>query len=156
MRRVLRLRRRVNRVGEPHEVAKCQNQALPRPLAHGSFAQNPWTMNRRGFFTEAGKALLVGLTPCTPSAAPGADARSVTMFQPTDRSSVESASVTLFLCGDVMTGRRIDQILPHPGKPNLYEPHMRSALGYVQIAEQVTGSIGRPVDFPYIWGDALA
>ena len=78
------------------------------------------------------------------------------MFQPAERSSAESASVTLFLCGDVMTGRGIDQILPHPGKPNLYEPYMRSALGYVQIAEQVTGSIGRPVDFPYIWGDALA
>ncbi len=65
-------------------------------------------------------------------------------------------SVTLFLCGDVMTGRGIDQILPHPSKPHLFEPYMRSALGYVQLAEQVNGSIKRPVDFPYVWGDALA
>jgi len=112
-------------------------------------------MNRRGFFTEASKALLVGLAPCTPSAAPEADARSETMFQPAERSRAESTSVTLFLCGDLMTGRGIDQILPHPGKPNLHEPYMRSALGYVQIAEQDSGPIVRPVDFPYIWGDAL-
>jgi len=64
--------------------------------------------------------------------------------------------VTLFLCGDVMTGRGIDQILPHPSKPQLYEPYMRSALGYVEIAERATGPIRRPVDFPYVWGDALA
>jgi len=25
--------------------------------------------------------------------------------------------VTMFLCGDVMTGRGVDQILPHPGDP---------------------------------------
>jgi poly-gamma-glutamate capsule biosynthesis protein CapA/YwtB (metallophosphatase superfamily) len=29
--------------------------------------------------------------------------------------------VTLFLCGDVMTGRGLDQILEHPGDPRLYE-----------------------------------
>jgi len=72
------------------------------------------------------------------------------------RDLAESPGVTLFLCGDVMTGRGIDQILPHPGKPVLYESYMRSALGYVQIAERITGSIARPVDFPYIWGDVLA
>ena len=38
-------------------------------------------------------------------------------------------TVTLFLCGDVMTGRGIDQILPHPGAPHLYEPYVRSARG---------------------------
>ena len=47
-------------------------------------------------------------------------------------------SMTLFLCGDVMTGRGIDQILPHPSKPHLFEPYMRSALGYVQIAQEIT------------------
>jgi poly-gamma-glutamate capsule biosynthesis protein CapA/YwtB (metallophosphatase superfamily) len=30
--------------------------------------------------------------------------------------------VTLALCGDVMLGRGIDQILPHPGDPTLREP----------------------------------
>ena len=68
----------------------------------------------------------------------------------------EPATVTLFLCGDVMTGRGIDQILPHPAEPHLYEPYMRSALGYVELAEQASGPIERPVDFAYIWGDALA
>jgi len=64
--------------------------------------------------------------------------------------------VTLFLCGDVMTGRGIDQVLPNPVQPTLYEPYLRSALGYVELAEQAHGSIPRPVDFSYVWGDALA
>jgi poly-gamma-glutamate capsule biosynthesis protein CapA/YwtB (metallophosphatase superfamily) len=55
----------------------------------------------------------------------------------------EPVTVTLFLCGDVMTGGGIDQILPHPGEPNLYEPYMRSALGYVEIAEHATGRLAR-------------
>jgi poly-gamma-glutamate capsule biosynthesis protein CapA/YwtB (metallophosphatase superfamily) len=66
-----------------------------------------------------------------------------------------SGRITLFLCGDVMTGRGIDQILPHPGKPRLYESWVRSALGYVQLAEERNGPIPRPVDFAYIWGAAL-
>ncbi|MES1999313.1 MAG: CapA family protein [Pseudomonadota bacterium] len=66
-----------------------------------------------------------------------------------------SHRITLFLCGDVMTGRGIDQILPHPGKPHLFESYMRSALGYVELAEAVSGRIERPVDFSYIWGDSL-
>ena len=64
--------------------------------------------------------------------------------------------MTLFLCGDVMTGRGIDQILPHPSRPELHEPYVRSALRYVELAEEATGPIARPVDFAYIWGDALA
>lgn len=66
-----------------------------------------------------------------------------------------SRHITLFLCGDIMTGRGIDQILPHPGKPHLFESYMRSALGYVELAEKVSGRIRHPVDFAYIWGDAL-
>ncbi|MDX8499294.1 CapA family protein [Mesorhizobium sp. VK4C] len=61
----------------------------------------------------------------------------------------------LFLCGDVMTGRGIDQIMPHPCEPTLYEPHIRSALDYVKLAESRSGEIARPVPFDYIWGDAL-
>ncbi|NIR29911.1 MAG: CapA family protein [Gammaproteobacteria bacterium] len=63
--------------------------------------------------------------------------------------------VTLFLCGDVMTGRGIDQILRHPSGPGLYEPYVRDARRYVDIAEQINGPIDYPVDFDYIWGDAL-
>jgi poly-gamma-glutamate capsule biosynthesis protein CapA/YwtB (metallophosphatase superfamily) len=63
--------------------------------------------------------------------------------------------VTVFLCGDIMTGRGIDQILPHPSDPVLYESYMRSAEGYVELAEHANGPIEYPVDFAYIWGDAL-
>src|SRR5574340_1657497 len=64
--------------------------------------------------------------------------------------------IKLFLCGDVMTGRGIDQILPHPGNPALYEGYMKSAAGYVELAEDANGPIPKPVDYPYVWGDALA
>ena len=54
-----------------------------------------------------------------------------------------------------MTGRGIDQILPHPGNPVLYESYVRDAREYVALAEDVNGPIQRPVDFEYICGDAL-
>ncbi|MGZ8174236.1 MULTISPECIES: CapA family protein [Methylobacter] len=69
--------------------------------------------------------------------------------------SRDSQTITLFLCGDVMTGRGIDQVLPYPSNPQIYEPYMTSAKGYVRIAEEVNGPIPKPVDFAYIWGDAL-
>lgn len=62
----------------------------------------------------------------------------------------------LFLCGDVMTGRGIDQVLPHPGNPVLYEPYTHDAREYVHLAEKVNGAIPRRVDYDYVWGDALA
>jgi len=62
----------------------------------------------------------------------------------------------LFLAGDVMTGRGIDQVLPHPSDPRLFEGYVKSATGYVDIAERANGPIARPVDFDYVWGDALA
>jgi poly-gamma-glutamate synthesis protein (capsule biosynthesis protein) len=64
--------------------------------------------------------------------------------------------ITLFLCGDVMIGRGIDQILPHPGDPTLHEPYVKTASTYVRIAEAKNGAIKAPVRFDYIWGDALA
>ena len=64
-------------------------------------------------------------------------------------------SIRIFLCGDVMTGRGIDQVLPHPCDPVLYEPYVRDAREYVRLAEDAHGPIDRPVDFAYIWGDAL-
>ncbi|HLE67408.1 MAG TPA: CapA family protein [Burkholderiales bacterium] len=63
--------------------------------------------------------------------------------------------LTLFLCGDVMTGRGIDQILAHPSEPSIHEVCMRSATDYVRIAEEKSGSIPRPADPAYVWGDAL-
>src|SRR3979490_2608474 len=63
--------------------------------------------------------------------------------------------IRLFLCGDVMTGRGIDQVLPHPNDPTLHEPYLNDARSYVKPAESVNGAIPRPVEFDYIWGDAL-
>jgi poly-gamma-glutamate synthesis protein (capsule biosynthesis protein) len=65
------------------------------------------------------------------------------------------ATLKLFLAGDVMTGRGIDQILPHPGDPTLHERYMHDARDYVRLAERRCGQIPRPVAPGYIWGDAL-
>jgi len=70
------------------------------------------------------------------------------------RGSSDTRLVTLFLCGDVMTGRGVDQVLPHPSNPVLYEPYVTSAVEYVAMAENANGRIAKPVDFSYIWGDA--
>lgn len=64
--------------------------------------------------------------------------------------------VTLCLCGDVMTGRGVDQILPHPSPPRLYEPWAHSALDYVALAERASGPIRRPITPQALWGPLLA
>ncbi|WP_150645499.1 CapA family protein, partial [Pseudomonas fluorescens] len=64
-------------------------------------------------------------------------------------------TLKLFLCGDVMTARGIDSVLPHPGDPRLYEAYVKDAGDYVRLAERLNGAIPRPVDFSYIWGVAL-
>src|SRR5207244_1630579 len=61
----------------------------------------------------------------------------------------------LLLCGDCMTGRGIDQALPYPVNPVLYEPYVRDAREYVHLAENAHAPIPRPISFDYIWGDAL-
>jgi poly-gamma-glutamate capsule biosynthesis protein CapA/YwtB (metallophosphatase superfamily) len=63
--------------------------------------------------------------------------------------------VKIFLCGDVMIGRGIDQILPYPCDPKIYEPFVKDARDYVRFAEEINGKIDYPVSFDYIWGDAL-
>lgn len=59
------------------------------------------------------------------------------------------------LCGDVMLGRGVDQILPHPGDPTLLEWSVGDARVYVRLAERANGPIPRPVDFGWPWGEAL-
>lgn len=54
-----------------------------------------------------------------------------------------------------MLGRGIDQVLPRPASPELYEPFVRSALDYVTLAERRNGAIPRPIPYDYVWGDAL-
>lgn len=68
---------------------------------------------------------------------------------------MKSNIITLFMCGDVMIGRGIDQILPYHSDPLIYEPYVESAIRYVELAESVNGPIQQPVSFSYIWGDAL-
>jgi poly-gamma-glutamate synthesis protein (capsule biosynthesis protein) len=65
-------------------------------------------------------------------------------------------TIGLFLCGDVMTGRGIDQILATPSDPTLHEGYLESAEEYVALAEIRSGPIPRRVAPAYIWGDALA
>jgi poly-gamma-glutamate synthesis protein (capsule biosynthesis protein) len=64
-------------------------------------------------------------------------------------------TVGIFLCGDVMTGRGIDQALPHPSDPVLYECWVKDARDYVSLAEEAHGPLSLPLGFADIWGDAL-
>jgi len=68
---------------------------------------------------------------------------------------LSSSAIKLFLCGDVMTGRGIDQALPHPGEPRLYEGYVQDARDYLHLAEQANGPLSLPLAFGDIWGDAL-
>ncbi len=66
-----------------------------------------------------------------------------------------SETIPLFLCGDVMTGRGIDQILPHPSDPHLYEQYVKDARRYVRLGEGVrlvVFGFGVPSSgIPYEW-----
>ena len=64
--------------------------------------------------------------------------------------------VTVLLGGDVMLGRGVDQILPHPGEPALREPYLHDAREYVRLTERANGPIPRPVDWRWPWGEVLA
>lgn len=68
-----------------------------------------------------------------------------------------SEEIRLLLCGDVMLGRGIDQILPHPGDPLLPASLRkgRDARLYVALAELMHGPLPQHRDAAYVWGDAL-
>ncbi|MGK8557891.1 CapA family protein [Nocardia gipuzkoensis] len=63
---------------------------------------------------------------------------------------------TVLLGGDVMLGRGVDQILPHPGEPVLRERWVADARTYVELAERANGAFDYPVDFRRPWGDVLS
>ncbi len=114
-------------------------------------------MNRRRFFDRAGRLLLGSVAAAAvPGTAAAVSGRTGKMTQATKKPAAGARDMTLFLCGDVMTGRGIDQVLPHPGDPVLHEGYATSALDYVALAERVNGPIPRPAEFAYVWGDALA
>jgi poly-gamma-glutamate capsule biosynthesis protein CapA/YwtB (metallophosphatase superfamily) len=62
---------------------------------------------------------------------------------------------TLLLCGDVMIGRGVDQVMAQSADPQLFEPYVDSAERYVELAIAANGPIPRPVDADYVWGVAL-
>ncbi len=72
-----------------------------------------------------------------------------------DNSKASRRSLRLFMCGDVMCGRGIDQILMHPCSPEIYEDYLRSAEDYVVLAEQANGPVPRHNQPSYVWGVAL-
>jgi poly-gamma-glutamate synthesis protein (capsule biosynthesis protein) len=98
-------------------------------------------MNRRHFLSHVVNTLSLFAAP------------KVVMSQSNEKTAARP--LCLFLCGDVMTGRGVDQILPFPSDPVLYEPYVRNARRYVDLAEEFNGPIPKPVDFYYIWGEAL-
>lgn len=66
-----------------------------------------------------------------------------------------NGALTVFLAGDVMTGRGIDQALPTPLDPELFEPYVADARRYLELAESVHGPIGAPIPFEAPWGVVL-
>lgn len=68
----------------------------------------------------------------------------------------QASHCRLFLCGDVMTGRGIDQVLPYAGDPRLHEPWVKDAGDYVALAEEAHGRIPTPLSEGDLWGEALA
>lgn len=68
---------------------------------------------------------------------------------------MSGGTVTLFVCGDVMLGRGVDQILARPGDPALREGYVTDARTYVSMAEAVSGPIPAPVAPSWPWGEAL-
>lgn len=65
------------------------------------------------------------------------------------------SQLKIFLSGDVMTGRGIDQILTHPAEPQIYESYIKDARDYVLLAERINGTIPRFIQGEYLWNDAL-
>jgi len=63
--------------------------------------------------------------------------------------------VRLFLAGDVMTGRGLDQALATSVDPELREPWIRDARRYLELAQEVSGPFATPLSAETPWGDAL-
>jgi poly-gamma-glutamate capsule biosynthesis protein CapA/YwtB (metallophosphatase superfamily) len=122
----------------------------------GSDVQMPGMTSRLLFYALTGFCFLASLAglACSEKVT-RRDQISDFSMQPSLQPPDTSHLITIFMTGDVMTGRGIDQVLPHPGDPLIHESYMKSARGYVELAEQANGPIQKPVDFSYIWGDAL-
>ena len=119
------------------------------------FVRNTSLVSRRAFLGCALMSTASLLTAASRAQQP-ADVDGSTAPGPVAARRGDPERLGLFLCGDVMSGRAIDQILPHAVDPRLYEPYITDAREYVALAETVNGTIPRPVEYRYPWGDALA
>lgn len=106
-------------------------------------------MTRRRFLQQLG---LIGLASVVPPAASAAGTGAAPDPPGVGDANKRARRIRLFLCGDVMTGRGIDQILPHSASPELYEGYVKDARDYVRLAESANGKIQQPVAFDYVWG----
>jgi len=68
----------------------------------------------------------------------------------------EPLPLRIVLGGDLMLGRGIDQCMARHVDPALFEPVVRDARHYVQLAERRNGPISVPFSAQAPWGDALA
>ena len=112
-------------------MSLIQGGARPQKAAAGTINSDEgahdevWQVRQdRRTFLQRWAALALGLADRTVAGRP---AEGETMAK------TASEGVTLFLCGDLMLGRGIDQVLPSPGDPQLYEPYVHSALGYLAL-----------------------
>ncbi len=104
-------------------------------------------MKRRRFLAAIRDGLLLSQAP---RATLGSRA-----LNPGGASEADKVVLKLFLAGDVMLGRGIDQVLPHPSPPTLFEDFVRDAGRYVELAEASSGRLPESIDYRYVWGRAL-
>ena len=72
------------------------------------------------------------------------------------RAVIEPEPLRIVLGGDLMLGRGIDQCMARHVDPRLFEPVVRDARHYVELAERRHGPIAAPLSASAPWGDALA
>lgn len=129
---------------EIEDITCSRIRGTPRGGGNGG-RERKQVMRRRRFLAGLGTASLA-LPFLAPSRGGGGASRS---------GRDPGGTVTLFLAGDVMTGRGIDQVLPHSVPPDLFEPYVSDARVYVRLAEEESGAIPAPISYDYVWGEAL-
>lgn len=113
-----------------------------------------YIVKRKEFLRLSGSGL-TGLL-CFGSSAPVSAPAAPALYRSKgNKGHSKGETVTLFLSGDVMTGRGIDQVLPHSVDPELRESYIKDAGKYVSLAEKKNGHIPSAASYEYIWGDAL-
>ncbi len=111
--------------------------ALRQQIASVELFQSP-PAGQRGYRVLAsvplGEEAHPAVAPAGTIPAAGVDRASASDTTPGSQAG-DRTRIRLFLCGDVMTGRGIDQVLPYPCDPVLHERYVDSALDYVRLAE---------------------